>query len=931
MKKGKRFLCLLLVVAMTLSIMSTGVLAATANDTQDDAACTSVEATQSLLSKFLTAVKSLLNGDTTDASSALEALFSSEFTFDASTSNEIVVAINACQPDVPDHILREFSIGNCNCANVVSIINGLLDKGNCKAVELLLGALSKNATEFQNVLKSMSCDKLMELLGTLNKNGSAAFDTIISALPTSQLAALLKAALEAKADFVDKLLKDCSVTTIISALKNIDLTKLDPTALINALASLKAVNSDKFVALLNAMKQFLPSSVLQAMIDKAVANGSTIAADLKGLITATGSATAGLNELLTAIANGNSAAAIKLIEGFFDNKTLSNIIGSLNETQLGALAALLKSNTEAFKEFVDNLPSAKLAALLLEAMKDNTAIVGDLIKYFPSASIASVLNTLTQAQVNNLANLLKSNTDAFIILLTSGPAAKLTSMINTLLGSGTGTALINANKDLLIKMIENLPSSRLQALLLNINDNAAQVMVQALASTPSALKALLDALPSAKLTSMINTLLGSDALNSLVQGNGALLLTMLQNLSPAKLLEVLTTLRGQNLAVLQTLLTRNGTVLAAVLGNLANADFIKNLSEANLNNVKALMDIIVGNATASSTLLEALSKLNSDALNNLLTLFSKTQLGQLLSKLGIKNISDLLAKFSNNDLITFFKNLLAKGFSFDQIKTFIANLINNTTNSSLLAKLKALLDNLKALLGLGGSDTDINDDNTPLAGGMLTTDHIAYVQGVGNGKFLPYGPMTRAAAAQMLFNLLTDDSREMYYSTSSTFSDVSSGSWYSAAVSTLANADVIDGYPDGSFKPDRAISRAEFIKLIVAMFGVDESATASYTDLKTTNWAYPYIATATSNGWITGYTDGSCKPTNSIQRGEAVTFMNRVLVRTCDTSYVAAHLSSLNTFTDVKPGLWCYAAVMEAANGHDYSTSTGSEVWTGLK
>ena len=224
MKKGKRFLCLLLVVAMTLSIMSTCVLAATANDTQDDAACTSVDATQSLLSKFLTAVKSLLNVDTTDASSALEALFSSEFTFDSSTSSEIVVAINACQPDVLTEILAQFSIGDCNCANVVRIINGLLAKGNVKAVELLLGALSKNADALKGVLSLMSCDKLMELLSTLNKNGSAAFDTIINALSTSQFAELLKAALAAKADFVGQLLKDCDMNTIISALKSIDLT-----------------------------------------------------------------------------------------------------------------------------------------------------------------------------------------------------------------------------------------------------------------------------------------------------------------------------------------------------------------------------------------------------------------------------------------------------------------------------------------------------------------------------------------------------------------------------------------------------------------------------------------------------------------------------------------------------------------------------------
>jgi hypothetical protein len=155
MKKGKRFLCLLLVVAMTLSIMSTGVLAATANDTQDDAACTSVDATQSLLSKFLTAVKSLLNGDTTDASSALEALFSSEFTFDASTSSEIVVAINACQPDVLDvldHILSRSSASATATAPTSSASStAFWTKATVKAVELLLGALSKNADRVSRV------------------------------------------------------------------------------------------------------------------------------------------------------------------------------------------------------------------------------------------------------------------------------------------------------------------------------------------------------------------------------------------------------------------------------------------------------------------------------------------------------------------------------------------------------------------------------------------------------------------------------------------------------------------------------------------------------------------------------------------------------------------------------------------------------------
>jgi hypothetical protein len=310
-------------------------------------------------------------------------------------------------------------------------------------------------------------------------------------------------------------------------------------------------------------------------------------------------------------------------------------------------------------------------------------------------------------------------------------------------------------------------------------------------------------------------------------------------------------------------------------------------------------------------------------------------IGSLLSAV-IGNPADTLAQ---SNLATALSGLAKAGtLSQSALRTMLSTLNGSGT---MLSKLSSLLKILRSngLLGntmydkllaqLGG--TDISDENTPLAGDMLnSTDHIAYVQGVGGGKFNPNGSMTRAAAAQMLYNLLTSTSREMYYSTSSSFSDVPSGAWYCAAVSTLANAGVIDGYTNGTFGPNKPITRAEFIKLVVAMYGVDDSATASYTDLKAGNWAYPYIATATSNGWITGYTNGSCGPTRSMGRGEAVTFMNRVLGRSCDLSYVSANRGSIVTFTDVYTSLWCYGAVMEAANGHTYTTSGSSETWTGI-
>jgi hypothetical protein len=225
-------------------------------------------------------------------------------------------------------------------------------------------------------------------------------------------------------------------------------------------------------------------------------------------------------------------------------------------------------------------------------------------------------------------------------------------------------------------------------------------------------------------------------------------------------------------------------------------------------------------------------------------------IGSLFS-IVIGNPADTLAQ---SNLVTALSGLVKAGtLSQSALRTMLSTLNGSGT---MLSKLSSLLKILRSngLLGntmydkllaqLGG--TDISDENTPLAGDMLnSTDHIAYVQGVGGGRFNPDGSMTRAAAAQMLYNLLTSTSREMYYSTSSSFSDVPSGAWYCAAVSTLANAGVIDGYTNGTFGPNKPITRAEFIKLVVAMYGVDDSATASYTDLKAGNWAYPYIATAT--------------------------------------------------------------------------------------
>jgi len=233
-----------------------------------------------------------------------------------------------------------------------------------------------------------------------------------------------------------------------------------------------------------------------------------------------------------------------------------------------------------------------------------------------------------------------------------------------------------------------------------------------------------------------------------------------------------------------------------------------------------------------------------------------------------------------------------------------------------------------------GKTTDISESGTPLSGGAMeldSTDHRAYINGYSNGTFRPAGTLTRAEAAQMLYNLLTSESRSKYYVTTNSFTDVNAGKWYNAAVSTLANAGVVSGYADGTFKPAIAVTRGEFVKMIVAMYGVNPSASASYSDVSSANWAYQYVATASAQGWMGGYPDGTFRPGRSISRAEAVTFLNRVLGRSCDTSYAAANARSLKTFSDIATGAWYYGAVIEAANGHNYTRNGGAETWTGLK
>ena len=206
---------------------------------------------------------------------------------------------------------------------------------------------------------------------------------------------------------------------------------------------------------------------------------------------------------------------------------------------------------------------------------------------------------------------------------------------------------------------------------------------------------------------------------------------------------------------------------------------------------------------------------------------------------------------------------------------------------------------------------------------LNTVTHDAYINGIGNAKFSPTGALTRAQAATILYKLL--ESKEMG-PFSTTFSDVSASAWYATAVKTLASIGVINGYTDGTFRPNNNVTRAEFVTMLVNLTGATGSD-VSFSDVSATHWARAAIAAASTNGWVNGYTDGTFRPGNNITRAEAVVVMNRVLGRSADKNAVDNGEGILH-FIDVSTGAWYYYDVMEAATGHQYTRSGSNEIWT---
>ena len=232
--------------------------------------------------------------------------------------------------------------------------------------------------------------------------------------------------------------------------------------------------------------------------------------------------------------------------------------------------------------------------------------------------------------------------------------------------------------------------------------------------------------------------------------------------------------------------------------------------------------------------------------------------------------------------------------------------------------------------GGGGSHkpTVTIPDDVPT--GLNGDDHYAYIVGYPDSTVRPQNGITRAEVATIFFRLLTDETRNANSTKTNSYSDVAAGAWYNHAVSTLSAMGIVKGDSHGKFNPNAPITRAEFAA-IAARFDDKANTTAvDFSDIAS-HWAKNEISAAANNGWINGYTDGTFRPNNKITRAEAMTLVNRVLKRLPETAE-DLHNDMIKWSDNSDTSAWYYLAVQEATNSHYYDLKENKhETWSKLR
>ena len=234
--------------------------------------------------------------------------------------------------------------------------------------------------------------------------------------------------------------------------------------------------------------------------------------------------------------------------------------------------------------------------------------------------------------------------------------------------------------------------------------------------------------------------------------------------------------------------------------------------------------------------------------------------------------------------------------------------------------------------GGGGGGTIIPNDEPPKAE-LNETDHYAYIIGRKDGLVHPEANITRGEVATIYFRMLTDESRNKLWSQSNPYTDVQPDTWCNAAVSTMTRAGVIQGFSDGTFRPYAPITRAQFATIAVCFFEVVYSGDDKFTDIAD-HWAKDYINKAAEAALINGFSDGTFRPNQNITRAQAMAIFNRVLGRAPEKDHLLP--GEMITWPDnLDKNAWYYANMQEATNSHEYEIKYDAdgnpyEVWTKL-
>lgn len=219
------------------------------------------------------------------------------------------------------------------------------------------------------------------------------------------------------------------------------------------------------------------------------------------------------------------------------------------------------------------------------------------------------------------------------------------------------------------------------------------------------------------------------------------------------------------------------------------------------------------------------------------------------------------------------------------------------------------------------------NEATPVRPDLKVELHKTYIKGYPEGDFRPEGNITRAEVAAIFERLF--EARGTNVNNAAAFNDVKAGDWYYDAVTFMTRNGYMSGYPDGTFKPNEPITRAEIVTVLARYKEVAgiASTTSALSDVNSGHWAFNELQTAVEKGWLKGYEDNSLKPDANLTRAEAVTLINRALERYADKNYVDNNPTLLKQFSDIS-GHWAFYDIREASNSHYFvRNSDRTESW----